>query len=140
MLVEDTRMGDWLRTGKQGVAELLISSGHTDVCALAKWMKESGQAGAPIFKEVVAMCREKRSKRGVQKHATHDQSTHGARVAQVGDKVRMHPTDPGWASLEGVAATITRIEGDRASIKYQNPSQRGAWVRTSIPLEELGPR
>ena len=62
-LVEDTRMGDWLRTGKRGIAELLISHGLKDVCLLAKKMKENGQEGAPIFKEVVAFCREKRARR-----------------------------------------------------------------------------
>ena len=63
VLVEDAAMGDWLRTGRKGVAELLISHGLKDVCLLAKKMKESGQEGAPIFKEVVAMCREKRARR-----------------------------------------------------------------------------
>ena len=62
-LVEDTRQGDWLRTGPNGIAELLISYKLKDVCALAKLMKESGQEGAPIFEEVVAMCREKRARR-----------------------------------------------------------------------------
>jgi len=67
-LVEDTRMGDWLRTGKEGVAELLISHGLKDVCALVKVMKENGQHGAPIFAEVVAMCREKRARRKNQRN------------------------------------------------------------------------
>ena len=63
MLVEDTKQGDWLRTGPRGIAELLISYGLRDVCTLAKKMKESGQEGAPIFKEVLAMCKEKRARR-----------------------------------------------------------------------------
>ncbi len=63
VLVEDTAMGDWLRTGKQGVAELLISYKLKDVCLLAKKMKENGQEGAPIFKEVLAMCKERRARR-----------------------------------------------------------------------------
>lgn len=60
VLVEDTRQGDWLRTGKRGVAELLIANKLKDVCALAKLMKESGQDGAPIFEEVVRRCRARR--------------------------------------------------------------------------------
>jgi len=62
-LVEDTLMGDWLRTGKNGVAELLISHRLTDVCLLARKMKDNGQEGAPIFAEVVKMCRERRARR-----------------------------------------------------------------------------
>lgn len=62
MLVEDTRQGDWLRQGKRGVAELLIAHGLKDVCLLATKMKENGQEGAPIFKEVVTMCRERRKR------------------------------------------------------------------------------
>ena len=62
MLVEDTAQGDWLRTGPRGIAELLIAYGLKDVCALAKKMKKNGQEGAPIFKEVVTMCRERRKR------------------------------------------------------------------------------
>ena len=61
-LVEDTLQGDWLRVGKRGIIELLISHGLKDVCVLAKKMKENGQEGAPIFKEVVKMCAERRKK------------------------------------------------------------------------------
>ena len=61
MLIEDTRQGDWLRQGKRGIAELLISYKLKDVCLLAKKMKENGQEGAPIFREVLAMCKEKRA-------------------------------------------------------------------------------
>jgi hypothetical protein len=62
-LVEDTRMGDWLRTGDRGIAELLISHKLKSVCKLAAVMKENGQTGAPIYREVVAMCKEKRARR-----------------------------------------------------------------------------
>ena len=60
VLVEDVFLGDWLRQGKRGVAELLISYKLKDVCLLAKKMKESGQEGAPVFKEVIRMCRARR--------------------------------------------------------------------------------
>ena len=63
-LVEDAKMGDWLRTGRQGIAELLISYKLKSVCTLASLMKKSGQTGAPLYKEVVKMCRQKRAKRG----------------------------------------------------------------------------
>ncbi|KKL57983.1 hypothetical protein LCGC14_2229930, partial [marine sediment metagenome] len=33
------------------------------VCKLAAMMKENGQDGAPIYKEVVAFCKEKRARR-----------------------------------------------------------------------------
>lgn len=62
-LVEDAKMGDWLRTGRRGIAELLISHKLKSVCALAAKMKKAGQDGAPIYKEVIAMCRQKREKR-----------------------------------------------------------------------------
>ncbi len=62
-LVEDTRLGDWLRTGKRGIAELMISYKLKSVCKLAAVMKENGQDGAPIYKEVKAMCEKKRAKR-----------------------------------------------------------------------------
>jgi len=62
-LVEDAKMGDWLRTGRQGIAELLISYKLKSVCKLAAVMKENGQTGAPIFKEVVKMCEEKSARR-----------------------------------------------------------------------------
>ncbi|KKK79615.1 hypothetical protein LCGC14_2831720 [marine sediment metagenome] len=63
VLVEDAKMGDWLRAGRKGIAELLISYKLKSVCKLAAIMKESGQDGAPIYKEVVKMCRQKREKR-----------------------------------------------------------------------------
>ncbi len=62
-LVETPEMSDWLRTGKRGIAELLISHKTKSVCKLAAIMKESGQDGAPIYKEVMKMCRQKREKR-----------------------------------------------------------------------------
>ncbi len=62
-LVEDAKMGDWLRAGRQGIAELLISYKLKSVCKLAAIMKESGQTGAPIYKEVMAMCKEKSARR-----------------------------------------------------------------------------
>lgn len=62
-LIENTQMGDWLRIGKKGIVELLISYGLKDVCLLATKMKENGQEGAPIFKEVIALCKEKRARR-----------------------------------------------------------------------------
>ncbi len=63
VLVETPEMGDWLRTGRRGIAELLISHKLKSVCALAAKMKEAGQEGAPIYKEVKAMCEEKRARR-----------------------------------------------------------------------------
>jgi len=63
MLVEDPKMADWLRAGKRGIVELLISHRTKSVCKLAAIMKETGQEGAPIYKEVVEMCREKRARR-----------------------------------------------------------------------------
>ena len=62
-LVEDVRQGDWLRTGRKGIAELLISHKTKSVCKLAAIMEESGQTGAPIYKEVLAMCKEKSARR-----------------------------------------------------------------------------
>ena len=63
-LVETPEMGDWLRSGRPGIVELLISYKLKSVCKLAAMMKENGQDGAPIYKEVKAMCEEKRAKRG----------------------------------------------------------------------------
>lgn len=62
-VVEDPQMADWLRSGPPGIVELLISYGLKDVCALARAMKEDGQDRAPIFKEVIAMCKERRARR-----------------------------------------------------------------------------
>ena len=62
-LVETPDMGDWLRTGKRGIVELLIAHRIKNVCKLVEIMKEKGQDGSPIYKEVVAMCRQKRKKR-----------------------------------------------------------------------------
>ncbi len=62
-LVETPGMADWLRTGRKGIAELLISHKLKSVCKLAAMMKENGQDGAPIYKEVVAFCKEKRARR-----------------------------------------------------------------------------
>ncbi|KKM68025.1 hypothetical protein LCGC14_1465050 [marine sediment metagenome] len=62
-LVETPEMADWLRTGRKGIVELLISHKLKSVCALAAKMKENGQTGAPIYKEVMAMCKEKRARR-----------------------------------------------------------------------------
>ena len=62
-LVETPAMSDWLRTGRRGIAELLIANKTKSVCKLAALMKESGQDGAPIYKEVVKMCEEKRARR-----------------------------------------------------------------------------
>ncbi|KKL47073.1 hypothetical protein LCGC14_2339220, partial [marine sediment metagenome] len=62
-LVETPEMGDWLRTGPRGIAELLISYKLKSVCKLAAKLKENGQTGAPIYKEVMAMCKEKRARR-----------------------------------------------------------------------------
>ncbi|KKK54592.1 hypothetical protein LCGC14_3083160 [marine sediment metagenome] len=62
-LVETPEMADWLRTGGQGIAELLISHKIKSVCKLAAIMEESGQTGAPIYKEVMAMCKEKSARR-----------------------------------------------------------------------------
>ena len=63
MLVEDTKLGDWLRTGRKGIAELLISYKLKSVCRLAVIMKEKGQDSSPIYKEVVKMCEENRARR-----------------------------------------------------------------------------
>lgn len=63
MLVEDPKMADWLRTGRKGIAELLIAHKVRSVCKLAAIMKENGQDGAPIYKEVLKMCQEKRRAR-----------------------------------------------------------------------------
>ncbi len=62
-LVETPEMADWLRTGRRGIAELLISYKLKSVCKLAATMKENGQDGAPIYKEVVKMCEEKSARR-----------------------------------------------------------------------------
>ena len=62
-LVETPEMGDWLRSGRPGIVELLISYKLKSVCKLAAVMKENGQDGAPIYKEVVKMCKEKRARR-----------------------------------------------------------------------------
>ncbi|KKK54778.1 hypothetical protein LCGC14_3081270 [marine sediment metagenome] len=62
-VVEDTRMGDWLRVGPRGIVELLIAHKTKSVCKLAAVMKEAGQDGAPIYKEVLAMCEERRARR-----------------------------------------------------------------------------
>ena len=62
-LIENTAMGDWLRSGPKGVIELMISHKVRSVCKLAKIMKETGQDGAPIYKEVLKMCQEKRRAR-----------------------------------------------------------------------------
>jgi len=62
-LVETPAMGDWLRTGRKGVAELLIANKTKSVCKLVEIMKEKGQDRSPLFKEVVALCREKRARR-----------------------------------------------------------------------------
>lgn len=63
VLVETPEMSDWLRTGRRGIAELLISHKTKSVCKLAAIMKETGQEGAPIYKEVVTLCREIRARR-----------------------------------------------------------------------------
>ncbi len=62
-LVETPEMADWLRSGRPGIVELLISYKLKSVCKLAAMMKENGQDGALIYKEVVAMCKEKRARR-----------------------------------------------------------------------------
>jgi len=62
-LVETPGMGDWLRSGRRGIAELLISHKTKSVCKLAAIMKEAGQEGAPIYKEVVTFCKESRARR-----------------------------------------------------------------------------
>ncbi|KKK65085.1 hypothetical protein LCGC14_2977700 [marine sediment metagenome] len=62
-LIEDVKMGDWLRVGPRGIAELLIAHKLKSVCRLAEEMKKTGQDGAPIYKEVVAMCKERRARR-----------------------------------------------------------------------------
>lgn len=66
-LVETPEMGDWLRTGNKGIAELLIAHKTKSVCKLVEILKEKGQDGAPIFKEVVAMCKEKHARRPGQR-------------------------------------------------------------------------
>ena len=63
VLIEDTKIGDWLRAGRKGIAELLIAHKVRSVCKLAQILKESGQDGAPIYKEVVKMCEERRARR-----------------------------------------------------------------------------
>lgn len=62
-LVETPAISDWLRTGRKGIAELLIANKTKSVCKLAAMMKEAGQDRSPLFKEVMAMCEEKRAKR-----------------------------------------------------------------------------
>ena len=85
-LVETPEMADWLRTGRKGIAELLISHRIKSVCKLAAIMKENGQDGAPIYKEVVKMCEERHGGREIRKHAqgTHDQKTHAPDGGQAG--------------------------------------------------------
>ncbi len=63
VLIEDTRQGDWLRAGKRGIVELLISHRTKSVCKLARLMKEAGQDSAPIYAEVERMCEELRARR-----------------------------------------------------------------------------
>lgn len=67
VLVETPEMGDWLRTGRKGIAELLIAHKTKSVCKLAAIMKKTGQEGAPIYKEVVEMCEEKHARRPGQR-------------------------------------------------------------------------
>ncbi len=62
-LVETPEMADWLRSGRPGIVELLISYKLKSVCKLAVMMKENGQDGALIYKEVVAFCKESRARR-----------------------------------------------------------------------------
>ena len=62
-LVETAEMGDWLRVGRRGIVELLIAHKTKSVCKLVEIMKEKGQDRSPLFKEVVALCREKRARR-----------------------------------------------------------------------------
>ena len=62
-LIETPEMGDWLRIGSPAVIELLISYRVKSVCKLVALMKAEGQDSAPIFKEVVEMCRKNRARR-----------------------------------------------------------------------------
>lgn len=64
VLVEDVHQGDWLRVGPRAVEEALISHKTDNPCAVAKAMLDAGQKDAPIFKSLIAACREYRAGQG----------------------------------------------------------------------------
>jgi hypothetical protein len=64
VLVEDVHMGDWLRVGPRAVEEVLISHNTDNPCAVAREMRDAGQKDAPIFRSLIAACREYRKEQG----------------------------------------------------------------------------